>query len=195
MENDTAHREWVRLRANAVLSKYSAYRALLDQNITLLDEDTSLQILCPFHEDKNKPSSRYYAGSGRDKSHFYCFKCKIKLDGIGLFAKFQGIPWMSALEKLERKYDIKIPKPESQFVVQQKTQEKELDVLLDLLEKKLRRNRDKMSLLDFTKACRMIDAIIWDYNKLGRSNNNMINGAKNLMGFIDKHVNINYNLD
>jgi hypothetical protein len=75
---------------------------------------------------------------------------------------------MDALTKLERKFNIKITKSDSISIriPDHKSQSAEwsnLPRLLQMVEIKLRRNRDKCGYTDFVKYCRVIDHVTWDY--------------------------------
>jgi len=48
------------------------------------EKSNRLQMLCPFHQDKN-PSSGFYL----DTSKFFCFSCELSLDIVGFYAKLR----------------------------------------------------------------------------------------------------------
>jgi hypothetical protein len=203
MELMRSDKEWMKARVDAVLKKYTAYQALIENGVTLLDEDTSLQILCPFHGDKNKPSARYYSGSGRDHSHFYCFKCRMNLNAISLHAKFNGLEWKSALERLERRFQIKVPRKDYSNQIDVKGDYNsnkskswnDVTKMLGVIEDKLLRSRNMLSMVDYIKSCRMLDAISYDFDKTGEESPNMVAGLNNLARFIDKSRVQNANLE
>lgn len=171
----TEEQEWVQRRLKEVSKYYSAYHALTESGVDLPDENTSYQILCPFHEDKHNPSGRYYVSSGRDGSHFYCFKCKLRLDGVGLYSRLKGKNFYDALSDLERRFGVKVPKrPESSGINPSDRDSNfksaawsDVDRRLDILEKKLLRNRPKSSLPEYVKMCRHLDLARYLYKLSG----------------------------
>lgn len=175
MDDKTLDQEWVRERIKAVSERYDAFDALVESGIELAERDFTVQISCPFpeHGPDNTPSARYYAADGSDRAHFYCFKCRIRLDGIGLLAKMRGIEFMRALSELERRFGIKVPRrPDVSIGVptdKGSTSEAWGDVprVLNHLEKKLSRVRNKASMLEYVKWCRVIDAVRWDLDHNG----------------------------
>jgi len=189
----TEQQEWTNRRISEVNKFYSAYNALVEKGIELLDESTSLQILCPFHDDKNKPSARYYAASGNKASHFYCFKCKDRLDGIALHSRFNSNKYYESLSALEKRFGIKVPKkPDNVHIplVERTAGYKssawnDVPRFLEILENKLIRNRHKATLPEYIKVNRMMDAIRWDHNVTGSSTPEMISSLEKASRFID----------
>lgn len=191
----TEEQEWISRRVLEVGKYYSAHTALIEHGIEIPDEFTSTQILCPFHGDKNKPSARYYAASGNNKSHFYCFKCKDRLDGIGLHSRFNSKRYYESLSILEKRYGIKVPKKPTinQIPIFDKSSDYKSQAWgdvprhIEILENKLLRNRSRATLQEYVKVMRLIDAIRWDYNQTGESSVDMIlaldKAAKYIEGF------------
>ena len=173
----TADQEWVRERIKAVSERFDAFDALLESNMDIGDKDTTTQIQCPLpgHGPDNKPSARYYAADGSNAAHFYCFKCKIRLDGIGLMAKLRGMEFMRALSELERRFGIKTPRrpdvnvglPVDRSGAYESEAWADVPRVLTMLEKKLTRLRDKAAMLDYVKWCRVLDMVRWDLEHCG----------------------------
>ena len=171
----TSDQEWVQERIRAVSRQYGAFDALIEEGIELEDKNSTVQIPCPLpgHGPDNRPSARYYAAEGSNSEHFFCFKCKVRLDGIGLMAKMRGMEFMRALSELERRFGIKTPRrPEADIGIpadKSGSYESEAwaDVprVLSILEKKLRRLRHKVAMLDYIKWCRVLDAMQWDLDR------------------------------
>lgn len=178
----TSEKEWVQRRVSAVSKRYSAYQALTDNGVEILDEATSIQLFCPFHDNKHTPAARYYAASGNNDGHFYCFSCKIRLDGIGLFSRFNNIPWFEALSKLEKKFGINIPKVDLTSPIAivdrgegyKSSARSDIPRMLTLLESKLTRCRSKASLPEYVRVCRVLDEIEWNFDISGKADENMI---------------------
>lgn len=156
-------------------SVYDAHDALLECGVEMGDKESTVQIPCPLpgHGPDNKPSARYYSASGSGPAHFYCFKCRVNLNGIGLFAKVRGMEFMRALSELERRFGIRVPpKPDVQVnALADRGQVSEAwgDVprMLSHLENKLKRVRNRVSMLEYVKWCRVVDAVRWDLDMNG----------------------------
>lgn len=169
--NKTAHQDWIKRRIAAVEEVYEVYDILTENGIEIPDRNIDFQVSCPFHPDRT-PSARYY-GSGT-KRHFHCWSCKSHLGTVALYAKFRKLEFMDGLKELERRFHIKVPQhpdptaePPKDKTASDYTSEAWSDIprVLNILEKKLLRIRDKASLVDYTKCCRVLDAVYWDYDK------------------------------
>ena len=173
-QGKTEHQEWIRRRADAVRQVYSAYDALVEfgQGGSLVDQDTPVQISCPFHGVDARPSARYYPSSGTRSDYLRCYYCKENWDSLNLLMKFRGLEFMGALKELERRYRISVPrrpdgppmeepkdKSSSQYVSEAWS---DVPRVLELLERKLARVRDRASLTDYVKFCRVLDRVRWD---------------------------------
>ena len=196
MLNDkTREKEILEMRVRTINSIYSAFTALAESGIDLQDESTSEQILCPYHGDKNKPSARYYSSSGRAQSHFFCFKCRLRLDAVGIFARHKHLKFMDALKALERRYNITPPKIEDgpSFSFTDKSggyesdQWQNVEKMLDLCENKLSRVRPKCSMHEFIKVCRLIDNVRYDFEKIGKATPDMVIGLNKIRFLMDDY--------
>ena len=194
--NQTTTSEWISRRINAVRSVYTAYQCLCENGLgnDIPDEHTATQIKCPIHGVDNNPSARYYPRSGNRHDHFFCFRCKLNLDSIGLFAKFKGIRFMDALSDLEKRFRVQIPRrPEGPEIVEPTDRgasyvsDKWSDVprVLVILETKLLRIRDRCSMSDYVKFCRLLDAVSWDYDKAQKATPEMTAALKKTMDKMD----------
>jgi len=191
--SSTSEKEWISKRIKAVQKVYSAYNALVENGIEVQDEDTSIQLFCPFHDNKQTPAARYYASSGLESSHFYCFKCRIRLDGIGLYSRFKNVKYTSALAALEKRFGIHIPRVDLSSPIEitekgngyKSSAWSDMPRILDLIEKKLTKVRSKATLFEYTKFCRLIDDVTWDFNKSGVANQDMFNALQKCMNLMD----------
>jgi hypothetical protein len=168
-----ALQEWIQRRVDAVDHVYGAFDALTEHGVEIPERSANFQIPCPYHNDSS-PSSRYYGATNR--THFHCFVCKIHENGIGLYARFKGIKFIEALSTLERRFNIKIPRkpdspemkePEDKGSHYESTAWSDIPRVLAMLEKKLVRLRDKASLIDFVKFCKVLDSVQWDLDHNG----------------------------
>lgn len=184
------------LRVKNVNARYSAFQALTDHGIEIPDESTSYQILCPFHGDKNKPSARYYSNSGLNSSHFYCFKCKSRMDSVALYAKFQGIKFYDALTSLEKKYNIKVEESTPSFDIAPSDRDSgyksnawsDMPRMWEIVENKLIRNRFKCTFNEYINLCRLLDNVIFDFNKTGIGTQDMVTALHKASAKIDDLV-------
>lgn len=184
-----SEKEWVNKRVKAVSKHYGAFQALVENGVELADEETSTQLFCPFHDNTKTPAARYYSPSGSNGSHFYCFKCRDRLDGIGLFAKFKNLRYLEALSKLEKRFGISIPKVDlsSPINIKEKSENyrsdawSDFDRVVDIYEKKLERIKPKCSCTEFVKYCRIIDEITYDFRSLGSANQDMYYAMRKAM--------------
>jgi len=177
VDDRTTDQEWVQERIKAVSERYDAFDALIESGMELVAKDVTMQIPCPLpgHGPDNRPSARYYAADGSNPSHFYCFKCKERLEGIGMMARLRGMEFMRALAELERRFNVKIPRrPDAKIdVPADKSGSYESQAWTDVprvliaLEAKLLRLRDRVALLDYVKWCRVVDAVRWDLDHCG----------------------------
>jgi len=168
---DDEVRKWIDRRVSAIKAVYGTYDCLTENGVELVDENTDLQISCPFHKDR-RPSARYYA-TASGSPHFHCFTCKLHLDSINLYMKFRGVEFMQALSELERRFGISVPRrPESpELQPDEPEPDRWADVprMLGLLERKLLRLRDRTSMIDFVKFCRVLDAVGYDLERNGNN--------------------------
>lgn len=179
MSEKTEWQKWINRRAAAVRSKFTAYDALSEHGFgeAIPDEHTPVQIFCPFHTNVNTPAARYYPSDGSHADYVRCYRCKENWDSLNLYSKFRGLDWYEALKDLERRFQIKLPKrPDGEEIkepipktssVYESEQWADTARMLVLLEKKLLRTREKASLIDFVKFCRVIDTVKWDYDHNG----------------------------
>lgn len=182
-DSRTSLQEWTSRRVHAVRNAYSAFACMNEHGFgdMLVDITTSVQTICPFHGPDRNPSARFYpAGSGRSYDIVRCFKCKENWDCVNLYAKFKGLRFMDALQDLERRFRIRIPKrPEATEFIEPSERgsdyvsDKWNDVprILSVLETKLSRMRDTAPLADYVRFCRVLDAIQWDLDKAGGKQN------------------------
>lgn len=171
----TSAQEWIKKRADVVRTKYTAYQCLHEHGAgeMLVDEETPVQIFCPYHGNVNTPAARYYPAGGRRSDYVRCFRCHENWDCLNLYMKFKGVPFMDALRELERRFSIKVgPRPEDsapeEALVDKSSSnyvsEAWADVprVLDMLEEKLGRLRARASLHDFVRFCRVLDSVGYD---------------------------------
>jgi len=188
-------REWIARRVAAVRESYSAFSCLTEKGIELPDESTPFQVSCPFHGADNRPSARYYPREGSKHDYLRCFKCRENWDCINLLAKFNGLRFMDALQDLERRFHIKIPKkPDAPEIVEPTERDshyvsdqwQDVPRMLKLLEGKLARLKLKCSMTDYIKFCRVLDAVEWDFNKVNKSTPAMADILKKLLIKMDE---------
>jgi hypothetical protein len=168
----TDDQKWIKARVDAVSERYTTYDALIEAGVKLIDRDTELQISCPWHGPDNTPSARYYAGQD---PHFHCFACKLHMRGIDIFAKLHGINFMQALSELERRFGIKVTEspetdikiPVDKSGVYESHAWSDIPRVIDMMESKLLRMKNHVSLIDYVKWCRVLDAIRWDLDHNG----------------------------
>lgn len=194
----TAMQEWVQRRVAAVHENYTAFTALMEAGVdSVPDDSTPTQISCPFHGEDRRPSARYYPRHGGAYDYVYCFKCKERWDCINLVAKFGGVRFMEALSRLERRFNIKTPqRPEAAGPVDpvergsnyESDKWKDVPTMLSVLERKLRRARDKCAMLSFIKFCRVMDAVQYDFEKDGKATPEMSSALRKLADRIDAAV-------
>lgn len=175
---------------------YSTYDVLVERGVNNVpDPSTPTQISCPFHGPDRKPSARYYPKSGSKHDYVRCYKCRENWDAIGLYAKFKGIRFMDALVELERRFKIRVPRrPEESEIVEPSDRgaayvsDKWADIprVLAILESKLLRIRDRCGMSDYVKFCRVIDAVSWDFDKLGKGTPEMTAALKKVMERMDE---------
>lgn len=170
----TVFQEWVDERASVVRAQYSTFDCLTEHGFgeAIPDNSTPTQISCPVHGADTRPSARYYPSDGARADYVHCYACKLHADSIGLYAKFKGLKWYDALKDLERRFGIKVtmapdgqPIPEPVDKTSSKYQSEtwgDVPQMLEILEKKLKRIRDKLTMNDFIKFCRLLDTVKWD---------------------------------
>jgi len=197
----TSLQKWIKQRSDAVRQAYSAFDCLNENGggEMIPDESSPTQIPCKWHGADNRPSARYYPKSGREYDHFYCFKCKIRLDSINLYAKFRGLRFMDALTDLERRFRIKIPRrPEGPEIVEPSERKsdyasdkwRDVPRVLTILERKLLSCRDKCSMSDYIKFCRLIDSIRYDHDKTQVSTPDMSAALLKAMSMMDDIISL-----
>lgn len=195
----TEFQEWIGRRVESVRKKYTAYQCLIENGFgdVLGDEASAIQISCPLpeHGPDKRPSARYYPSDGRRPyDNVHCFKCKAHLDSINLYARLKGQKFIDALSTLERRFGIKVPrKPEptpiaapidrdSNFVSEKWS---DIPAVLLVLENKLKRIRDRCSMIDYIKFCRVIDAVRWDFDRIQKVTPEMANILSRSMQLMD----------
>jgi hypothetical protein len=175
----TSIQDWVQRRISAVHEVYSAYDCLSEHGINdIPDKTTPTQIKCPLpeHGPDNRPSARFYPALGVRSDYVHCYKCHLSMDSINLHSKFKGLKFMEALQDLERRFRIRIPRrpdiqeykePTDRGSDYTSNQWADVPQVLKVLESKLKRMRDKVAMGDFVKFCRVLDAIQWDIDHNG----------------------------
>lgn len=175
-QDRTDQQDWIRRRTDAVRQVYSAFDAMVEfgHGENLVDQDTAIQISCPFHGVDARPSARYYPALGHRSDYVRCYFCRENWDALNLFMKFRGLHFMDALKELEKRFGLKIPKrPDGTPFEEPKDRSSSQYVsdawsdvprVLELLEKKLARIRDRASLSDYVRFCRVLDRVSWDYD-------------------------------
>jgi hypothetical protein len=179
--------KWIAQRIGAVSLVYSTYDALIEVGVEVPDRSIDYQVRCPWHGTDNKPSARYY-GSGPNP-HFYCFKCKIQLNSVGIYAKHRSISFMEGLKELERRFSIKISKsPDHSIEQNEPSVYDDIPTLINIIEKKLARLRDKCPMNNYVKFCRLMDTIQYDYDATSKATPEMISALKKLISKMDDVV-------
>jgi hypothetical protein len=171
----TEDQEWVDRRVAEVGRAYTAYQALTEAGVEIPDEASSFSVFCPFHDNKRTAAARYYASSGRAPPHFWCWVCKLRLEGVGLYARLKGVGFMEGLTALERRFRISVPrKPEGSPIVPTERNSAyvsqawaDVPRFLVILEGKLREVRPKSGIVEYVKYCRLLDAVQWDFDVTG----------------------------
>ncbi len=173
----TSAQDWIRARADAVRKKYAAFQCLHEHGHGehLVDDETPVSIFCPYHANVNTMAARYYPASGRKPDYVRCFRCHENWDALNLYLKFKGLPFMDALRELERRFNIKVDRrPEEQALeplVDKSSSKYESEAwgdvprVLLMLEEKLGRLRDRASLHEFVRFCRVLDSVSYDLNR------------------------------
>lgn len=174
--NKTSTQEWIARRADEIRKHYSAFQCLQEHGHgeMLVDEDTAIQIFCPLHSNVNTPAARYYPASGTRSDYVRCYRCRENWDAPNLYARFKGIRFMEALQQLERRFGVRIPrKPDAPDIEEPADKSsadylspawKDIPRILTILEKKLHRIRDKTPLIEYIKFCRVLDSVQWDFD-------------------------------
>lgn len=194
-----AVRDWIRRRADAVRSRYTAFECLHEhgRGESLVDPDTPVQIFCPFHANVNTPAARYYPALGGRPDYVRCYACRENWDCLGLHMRFRGVQFMDAVRDLERRFGLKIPRrPEGPPIQEPKDKStpdyeseawSDVPRVLAVLEKKLRRIRDRSSMHDYVKFCRVLDAVQWDLDaSAGVPGQEMVQALKRLREAMDR---------
>ncbi len=191
MDNDD-----LKERITNVMKVYSAFDALTEGGINdVFDETVDTQMKCPWHGADNRPSSRYYYGGSKVRSHFYCFKCHMRLNSVSIFSKFNNIRFMDALKKLESRFGIKVKDRNEISVIFKDKDHKyvsdkwsDIESLIVLAENKLLRIKDKCHLHDYVKFCRIIDNISYDFIKTQSGNQDMSKAMFKLFNMMNEIV-------
>jgi hypothetical protein len=164
MALETDHKSWIRRRADAVRSVYTAFDAMNEHGHGDLipDPDSPTQVSCPFHGPDTRPSARYYPKMGGDHDYVRCYFCKENWDSLNLFMKFMGLPFMEALKDLERRFRIRVPeRPDSPDFEEPPDKSssnytsaawEDVTRILPILERKLSRLRDVASMIDYVRS-------------------------------------------
>lgn len=205
---DTEHQKWIKDRSWAVRKAYNSYDCLHEFGFgeTLVDTDTAVQMSCPFHGPDRRPSARYYPSSSRYSDYVRCYYCKENWDSVNLYMKFKGLSFMDALKELERRFRIKIPKrpdaePIEDYVDRNLATYKsdawgDVERNLVLLNKKLLRVRDCVSLIDYIKYCRVLDKVRWDLDHMkGQQTPEMVEVLARLKTLMDDSIRIKNAID
>jgi hypothetical protein len=162
-------------RVETVLRSYSAYTALAEGGVPMSSkESVSFQMKCPWHGKDNRPSARFYSGGCSEKSRFYCFKCQMGLNAVGIYSKFNNLSFVDALKKLESRFGI-IPKQSSQEPSSEVWKDynytsskwDDLVSLIEVCENKLKSLNKRCSLQSYIRFCRVIDHVSYDYKNNG----------------------------
>lgn len=173
----TTAQDWVRRRADAVRSKYTAYSCLHENGHGefLVDEETSVSVFCPFHTNVNTMAARYYPASGRRSDYVRCFRCHENWDCLNLHMRFKGVGFMDALKDLERRFRIVVERkpddaPEEPIVDKSSSSYvsdawSDVPRVLAMLEEKLARLRPMASMHDYVKFCRVLDSVSYDLDR------------------------------
>lgn len=165
-------KEWFQRRVIEVRKHITAFEILSTNGInTIPNEVTATQISCPDpnHGPDVRPSARFYPKDGSKDSfdHVWCFKDKKKFDAINLYGITKNIGYGKALTELEKRFGIKVPKKDSSPEHVQKSNESDawddLERVLPMVEKRLRKIREVSPMHDYIKLCRTIDEISWDF--------------------------------
>lgn len=194
----TGFQEWIKRRVREVHQRYSAYDCLVENGVTdIPDESTPTQLFCPFHHNVNTMAARYYPRQGGRPSYLRCFVCKENWDGLNLYAKFKRVRFMDALVALERRFHIKVPRrpetPEYKELADRGSgyvSERWADVpyVLEVLERKLARIRDKCAMGDYVKFCRVLDHVAYDFDKLEKSTPEMVSALLTVRNRMDEAI-------
>ncbi len=167
-EDSEAFQQWVKHRSEEVRRVYNAYDALIENGCELVDEYTSFQMSCilPGHGRDANPSARFYSGTDPKDSHYYCFRCKVRLDSVGIHGKLRGLKYTDSLSELEKRFGITPPKFES-FGLHNTPIDKsggyssikwgDPDTLYEIAESKIKRNRYKIGLENLLVISRELD--------------------------------------
>lgn len=173
--SSTAQQDWIKRRAEAVRQRYTAFTCLHENGHgeTLVDEDTAVQMFCPFHGNVNTPAARYYPSSGHRTDYVHCWRCHESWDSVNLFMKFKGLTFMDALRDLERRFGIRVDRRPDDSVPIDEPKDRssssyvsdawsDVPRVLEMLDGKLMRLRGSSSLHDFVRFCRVLDAVRYD---------------------------------
>lgn len=165
-ERGDAYGNWVRSRADTLVSSVTAHDVLRHFNTPLkLSDDQEEQISCPFHGQDRKPSARVYPPGGSSRSGVYCWVCQKRWDIFGLWKMFHGDDQMKFTEVvrgLEKAFGI-IP-PDMPSVAEYETiergpSEREQRVLnlLEVCERRIAQAKPYFTLKGFMTVGKLLD--------------------------------------
>jgi hypothetical protein len=197
-ESSEEFKNWIKKRSEKVREFFGAYDALVENGVELVDKYTSFQISCilPGHGVDANPSARYYSGSDSGNDHYYCFRCKARLDGIGIISRLRGIRYIESLDSLEKRFGI-IPPRFEDFGLHQAPIDKsggytsfrwdDSENLLEIIEEKIERNRKKFSLEDVIEFSRRTDEVYYMISS-GGDKNLSLKIIKEIISEIDRKI-------
>ncbi len=163
-EKNQVRQQWYEARRDAIHRAVSAYDVLARFGVSLKRAgDREEQISCPFHGTDRHPSAKFYPDTTTSKSHVWCFVCREPgWDAIGLWRKFSGDSYPTALFRLEQMFGISPP----EFHVSTTWEEDEYDPareevenLLETCEQRLIRDRDSFDMTSHLKLGAILDQI------------------------------------
>lgn len=170
-----AVRDWYRRRADAVLKRYTAFQCMHEHGSgeQLVDEDTPVQVFCPFHGNVNTPAARYYPALGHRSDYVHCYRCHESWDALSLYRKFKGLNFAEALKDLERRLGVKVEsRPDDAPSVDEPVDRRgnyestawaDVPRVLDMLEGQLSKLRRRgVPMIDYVRFCRVLDNVRYD---------------------------------
>jgi hypothetical protein len=98
----------VSYRARRVKERATIFDAAKLCGLEIRYPNTTSQLKCPFHGEDAHPSARIYS----DTNKFWCFKCQIVLDQIGLITKVKEISFLDAIRAIEQHLGLPALQPE-----------------------------------------------------------------------------------
>jgi hypothetical protein len=164
----------------------------------LVDPHTPIQVFCPFHGNVNTAAARFYPAIGGRPDYVRCYRCKESWDCINLYMKFEGLEFMEALKRLERRFSIRVPKrPDVEGDIPEPKDKSSADYIsparydiprmMTILERRLIRTRNSFIMEDYVKCCRVLDNVQWDLDRnTGTVTDGMVVILSKLKDMIDK---------